>query len=474
MRLNGFTKKSPYQAKALDLSDEKLGRTILSLALPAVMENLMFTLVFMADTMIVGWLRDPNALAATLLGSRIMFFTRAPFYGISIAATSLVSRHWGASDFATARRHAAHAMVVAFVLAGLATAILFPIASLAMDALGADSDVLPLAATYARIVILSIFLGQPMIVANGIIRAAGDTKTPMANTMIMNFTNVGLSLALAFGIGPFPALGLVGVAYGTLISRSLGGLLSIIAVLNPMGAVNMPFSWMFRPRLGYYKSLLSLAWPAIAERSSYSVADLFFTRIVAGIGTTALAAHQIAVHIESLAFMPCVGISYASATIVGQAIGAQRHSFAERAVKRIILWAGLAMVGLGVIFVLFGPLCVSVFGATPEILEQAGLALQISALELPFLAAALILGVSLRSAGDTTSPLYITIISLILFRVGGAYLLGIHFEMGIAGIWLATAMDWIGRTSGMWYFFSAGKWKWIHQRQQMKQAAMKV
>jgi Na+-driven multidrug efflux pump len=93
----------------LDLRPEFLNRTILRLVWPAVTENLLFSAVFFADTLMVAWLRNESALAAAALVGVWMLFVNAPFFGLSIGASSLVSRSWGEHDFEAARRFAAHA-----------------------------------------------------------------------------------------------------------------------------------------------------------------------------------------------------------------------------------------------------------------------------------------------------------------------------------------------------------------------------
>ena len=463
---------TPPAPEPLDLREESLNRTLRSLALPAILENLMFTLVFFCDTLIVGWLRDEHALAAAVLAGSVMYLLNAPFYALGIAANSLVARCWGGSDFSRGRRFAGQSLMFSALLAVGLLLVVMPQAGPLIRLLGGEGDVEVMGAMYLRIVLLSSLLGLPMILASGIIRGTGDARTPMRITVVMNLTNIAASVLLAFGIGPLPELGLVGVAWGTVVARSLGGLLALRVLVSRRRGPGLVARDFIDVRWAILTSVVRLAGPAMLDRVLHTLSHLVFIRIVAMLGATALAAHNIAMHVESLAFMPAIGVGSAAATVLGQAMGARLPHVAELAVRRTLIWSGVAMLGLGAVFVLFAPSGVAAFGATPGVLRQAGLALQISALELPFLAFAIILSASLRGAGDTRSPLCVTLVCLVLFRLGVVYLFAIPFGWGLAGVWLGTAVDWAGRTAGLWWFFRRGVWKRIHEEEKRREAEM--
>jgi putative MATE family efflux protein len=187
--------------------------------------------------------------------------------------------------------------------------------------------------------------------------------------------------------------------------------------------------------------------------------SLLFQRTIAALGTVALAAHRIAVNVESLSFMPGWGLSVAISTLVGQSLGARRPELAEASVRRGLLISGLLMSGVGVLFVLFGRSIASVFGSTPEVLDLAGVAVQIAALEQPTLAVQFVLAGSLRGAGDTRSPLYVSLVGVTLFRVPVVYLLAITLGWGLAGVWFGTVLDWAARAMTSYFLYRRGAWK---------------
>jgi putative MATE family efflux protein len=456
--------------RRLDLQEETLSRSIYVLALPAILENLLFSAVFMADTFIVGWLKDPPSLAATGMVGILMWLLNAPFHALSIAANSLVARCWGEHDFASARRYAGQTLSVSFLLATGILIFTSPYTRGIIERLGGSTDVAALGGMYLRIVLLSIVFGLPMIVSNDVIRATGDTKTPMVFALIMNVINVIASVSLAFGLGPVPALGLAGVAWGTVIARTTGGFLSIGFLCFAKRGAQLRLADLFSFRRKDLARLRNLALPAILDRGYNSVAHLLFMRIVTTLGTVAMAAHNIALQAETIAFMPAVGLSAAVSTIVGQAIGSRKPHIAEITVKRALLWAAGFTLFMGIVFLLTASRFMSIFGATPEVLRVAAICLRISAIEVPFLSFSIILSASLRGAGDTASPFWASLVGILVFRLSAAYLFAIVLGWGMAGIWLATAFDWFARSAGLWVIFRRGLWKSLHEAEKRRYA----
>jgi putative MATE family efflux protein len=452
----------------LNLRPATLNRTIALLAGPAIFENLLFSTVFFVDTLIVGWLRNENYLAATALSSLTMFWTNAPIQAVAIATVSIVSRTLGENDYVNARRFAGHSLILTFMVVFVILAVGFPCAELIIRLFNPEPPVVPLATAYLRIVLFSLILGLPLMVSNAVIRAKGDTATPMYIALIMNVINIIASIVLAFGWGPFPAMSLYGVAWGTVLARNVGGFLSLTTLVSQKRGISLGWRDVFGLNRRIFARIWHVACPAIAERVLTSTTYAFFMRMVAGLGTTVLAAHQIALNIESMAFMPAFGMGVAVTTIFGQAVGSGRWLIGQLTVKRSIFFSGTLSVILSILFVMFAPQGVKVFRATPEVLHLAGLALQIAALELPFFTLTFVLMGALRGAGDTRTPLYVNVVCIFLLRLPLTWLLAYVFQWGIVGVWIATAMDWGGRSLGLWLIFRRGIWKTIHHAEKQR------
>ncbi len=452
---------APSHASALVLTRQNLRRNIARLALPAVGENLLVTMVYLVDTLLIGWLKDPAALAAVSLASLFLNAAQQLFASVSVAATALVAHAWGAGDYERARRVAAQAVVVAVVAAAVAIGIMWPLADTMLQLMGASERAIALGSTYMRIILVTSVLGFPMVVLTGILRGSGDTQTPMNITLVMNIWNVVAAAVLIFGIGPVPALGLTGAALATASARLLGGLLALYVVMSGRRFLKVSWSDILHWDQKLIASMVRLSLPTGSESIVMRLGFILFTRIVSAVGEVALAAHQIAVNVESLSFMPGFGLSVASTTLVGQLLGAGQPELAEDSIRSSMGISLVVMGAVGVIFALFGPALAALFGSTPEVLSLAGSAVRIGALEQIPIAVQMVLAGSLRGAGDMKTPMYATLLGTLVFRVPIVYLFAIVFGWGLNGVWLATAVDWTARAALLYVLFRRGAWKRI-------------
>lgn len=456
-----------------DLRLKTLNRTIWRLAWPAIVENMLFSTVLLADTLITGWLRDERMLAATALAGLLMFLMNAPFIALAAAANSIVSRSWGEGDYLTGQRCAGMALGLAVALAGVLCIGAEPFADIVVRLFGASSEVAPIGAKYLRILLLSGFCGFPMMVSNAVIRGTGNTYTPMRIAGLMNAVNVLFSVLLAFGWMGLPAMGVYGVAWGTVIARGVGFALSAGYLTRRGGTGVVPDYLICRDRR-LLSRLWHQAWPTFAERFTNSLIYVLFMRLVAGLGTTTLAAHNITMQVESLAFMLAWAISTATTTLVGQAIGARLEHIAESTVHRTLTLAAILMGMLAAVFLIFGPQIVMLFGATEAVIGKAAVVIRIAAAELVFMAWTFVLIGAMRGAGDARSPMLVNFTSTLLFRIGGVYLLAYVWGWGLPGVWTATAVDWAVRSVGLALCFRRGRWKGLHEQEKLRFAAEPV
>jgi len=458
--------ESPH--RVIDLRPSTLNRTIAVLAAPAILENLLFSLVSFADTIIVGWLRNENFLAAVALASLAVFWAHTPIQALAIAANSIVSRSWGERNFPEARRVSGHALLLSLIVVIIIIIVGMVYAEQIVRLFGAGAEVIGPGRDYLRIVLLSSLLGMPLMVSNAVIRAKGDTASPMIITVIMNIINVVASIILAFGWGPFPAMGLYGVAWGTVLARNIGGLMSLALLFSHKRGIALRLVNIVTIRAIVLRRLWHVSYPVLAERVLNTTSYAFFMWMVAQLGMVTLAAHQIALNIESLVFMPSFGIGMAVSSIFGQAVGAGRYHIGELTVKRTFWFSGSLMVCIAVLFVIFAPHVVMIYKATPEVLSLAEKAVRISALELPLFAVYFVFLGALRGSGDTRSMMYVIVLSITFVRLPATWLLAFVLDLGISGVWLATAADWAVRVLGLWLVFRRGVWKTIHQKEKAR------
>lgn len=447
------------------LDGATLTRAIFGLATPAVLGNALFTLVVLSDTLIVGWLRDEKALAATGIVAILSFVLNAPFFALSSSAGSLVSRFWGEGNRDRARLAAGQNLMLAIAMTVCIVVGLYPVAAPVLRLMGAEPEVVRQGTVFLRIILLSCILGMPLFVAVGALRGTGDTHTPMVVAGWMNVTNIVVSIVLAFGIGPFPRLGLYGVGWGTVAGRTFGGVLIMVALGHQQGGLGLRFVHLMDWQRAMLRRLTRLAWPVMMERGLNSFGHLVFIRIVAELGSTALAAHNVAVQVEHVVFMPVLGLGTAMMIIVGHAIGSGRIPLAEETIRRGVWWSLVFSGILALFFLTTVSLWIGIFGGTPDVRDQATLAIRVGTLEVIALSLTIAYSFSLRGAGDTRAGFYATLAGILVFRLLGGWLLAIVLGWGLAGAWLATGLDWSARAVVLRWICKRGKWKTLHARE---------
>ncbi|MFZ5918152.1 MAG: MATE family efflux transporter [Chloroflexota bacterium] len=448
--------------QTLDLHIESLTRTILKLAVPSVLESMLSTVVYLVDSVLIGRLNDAVALATVGLSSTLMWATEGLFQAISFGALAMVARFWGQKDFEAARRVAGQALILSVLAAVAVMALLIPSSKLFFIIMGGESEVIRLGGAYITILLAASPASFCLSVANSILRATGDTRKPMVITGLMNLWNVALAYTLIFGLGPIPAMGLRGAAWATSSAWVLGSIVALGVLFSSRTPIHLRWRHLWRWEPGLIGRIVRLSLPSVGETVISRFGFLLFMRIISALGTVALAAHQLALSVESLAYMPGWGLAIAAAALVGQALGAEKHDVAEKGIQRTLLMGNGAMLLIGLAFVAFGPAIVGFYGVTQvQLVSMATLAVRISALELFGLCSLMILSGCLRGAGDTRTPMVVTLAGTLLFRVPTTYLFAVVLDGGLKGVWLATAVDWSMRALIMLFLYMRGDWKRI-------------
>jgi len=440
-----------------DQTGPKLNRAIVALAMPAVGENLLLTAATFADTLLVGWLRSPAALSAVAMAGFINFILTSLFAAVAVACTSIVARSWGADNPLRARAALGQTVLFAFVCAVALLGLGLPLAGPFLRLMGLSGEALVLGSYYLQALFWGNLLALPGIVLYGGMRGTGDTRTPLLITGFMNVVHIGLAYLLVFGGLGLAGMGVYGAALAILVTNAAAGLLALLVTWRGRGEFFLRLRDL-RPQRSMISEIFLLAGPALGEQVVFRISQLIYMRCVSGLGEIVLAAHQIALSVESLAYMPGWGFGIASTTLSGQYIGAKKPWMAERSVWRTLVFSVTVLCSIGLLFLLLGRQMATLFGGTPEVVILAGIAIRWSALEQPGLAVFNVLGGALRGAGDTKSPMRATFAG-VLVRLAVVYPFAYTFGWGLAGIWLASGLDWIARAIVLLVYYRRGRWK---------------
>jgi putative MATE family efflux protein len=440
-----------------DYTSGPIGRAILLLSIPMVLEMAMESVFAVVDIFFVSRL-GADAVAAVGLTESLLTIVYALAMGLGIGATALVARRIGEKD----PEGAAHAAVQAILLAIGISIVLGTIGSLLATRLlalmGASPEVIGIGTGYARIMLGGEAAIIVLFVVNAIFRGAGDAAIAMRVLWLANLINIFLAPCLIFGLGPFPQLGVTGAAVATTTGRSIGALFALWRLGRPDGRIPVGRRHL-RLDLPVMGQIVRLAGSATVQMLIGTASWTALARILAVFGSPVLAGYTVAMRVVVFAILPSYGMSNAAATMVGQALGAGKPERAEKAVWKACLY-NLAFLGfVGVLFVaLAGPI-VRLFSTDPEVVRHGAMALRVVALGFPLYAFGMVLTQAFNGAGDTWTPTWINLAVFWAFEIPLAYLLAHTLGFGPTGAFWAITLSFslLAVVSGL--IFRRGKWK---------------
>lgn len=448
------------------LIDEKnLRQSVLKLALPAVMEQVLVMIVGVISTMLVGQL-GKEALSAVGIVNQTLAFILVLSVALSTGSTVLIARLIGAGDHKTARNAMRQTVVLGtagfVVVAGVCLAFAEPILRLFFGS--AEPEVLRLALVYFRI---SMF-GLPFMLLNAIIsgnmRGAGNMKAPMFIAGAVNILNLTLGVTLIFGLQlpllgiSIPAYGVAGAAFAVSIARIFGGLLAVTWIRKGEGPLRSPIIKGFRLNFPLLSRIGHIGLPAMLEQVVMQGGFLMIQIVLAGQGTTTMAVMQIGNSVNSIAFIPLWGFGMAATTLIGQTLGEKRPEVAKKAGLEATRLSFMISVVLAIcLFVLARPL-VGLYTNEPEVLETGIMAIRIFCVTQPFLSTVIVLSGALRGAGDIRYVMLTGLVGIWGMRLLLTIVFHELFALGALSVWFAYGMDFMVRSAMYRHRFKRGKW----------------
>ncbi len=441
-------------------TNKSLTNTILLLAWPVMAEMMLQTLAQIVDMAMVGRLGKAS-IAAVGLSFRPLFVGQAIFLGLGVATTALVARFIGAGDRAKATRAAEQSLLTTSVLALALAAFGYLAARQITVFMGAEADVVGLGTTYLRGFSPGLFFLMLATIMTSALRASGDTKTPFYAGAISNVVNVVGNYVLIFGMFGFPALGVLGAAIATSFSRVVAAGIMFMALLRGKGGLHL--NWRDFATLDWdmITRLFKIGIPAALERFVQSISMMLHLKILATLGTTAVAISTLSGNVEQISFMPSIGFAVAASTLVGQNLGAKQPEEAERSGWGAVRLCSLFMGTMGLLFVLVPTLFIRIFTADPTVIEPAKAVLRIVGLAQVPQAVGFVTSGILRGSGDTRAVLGIGLVGNVVLRLGLSYLFVIVLRWGLWSAYLAVLIDWLVRGGLLAYWVKRGKWKTV-------------
>ena len=432
--------------------DKAKHKKILSISLPAAFNSLLDMLQVITDLIMVGTI-SAFAVAAVGLGLQSLMFIFSVLTVLQVGTSALISRFYGAGRMRQGSLALATLLQFAFYLSFPMTLLWYVGSNGIYEWFGVEQEVLRLGSGYVSILTLMlpfILLKYVFVTA---LNATGDTTTPMYVKIVSILVNVTLNYLLIFGNFGFPALGVEGAAYSTVLVNILE--VTFYAWLYVKGKTP------FKPFIYYSKSLLQRALkvglPATYERTLTVTSFMLFTAIIANYSTEALAGYQIGLRVEGIAFMPGIGFTIAAMTLMGQGLGAKKPEQSREDVLLVLKYATALMFSFS-FFMIFTPeWIVSFFTTDTKTIEEASLYLKIVGLSQIPLAFNFVLSGALRGAGDSRRTLRINLISLWVVRILPAFVLSWYFHE-IMWVYVAMISDTFVKAFFLWRAFDKGEW----------------
>lgn len=409
-----------------------IANAMVRLAWPVLVAMTLHTFFNIVNAFWVGRL-GPGPLAAVTTGLFATWSLWAVAEMVGVGMVAIIARHVGAGEHAHADRVAAQGILVATVLAVVTAGLGWFFPDWLFRLLGTEPEVSREGGLFLRTIFLGSISFFLLFTFDAILRAWGDTRTPMRISLVVVGLNMLLDPLLIFGPGPFPRWGVLGAGVATVAAHMSGGLLYVGFFHRHRRRFPGILPNLGRADPAIMIACLRIGAPASLNTVLFSIVYLFLAREAAGIGTGPLAALGVGNRIESVSYLTASSLSVAAATIVGQNLGAGQRERARRA-SRTAAWTGLAVCSFwGLVFLVLAEPILRLFASDPLVIEPGVMFLRVLAVCQPFMGIEIALSGAFQGAGYTLVPmLFSTAISIL--RIPLAALANRGLGAGFTGI----------------------------------------
>ncbi|QAA30669.1 MATE family efflux transporter [Clostridium manihotivorum] len=418
---------------------------VLTIALPAVGEMILYMMIGVFDTMMVGKYGGNLAVSSVGLGTEIIytFSNILVANGISIGISSLVARNIGAKETELAEEYATLGFLASSVISIFVFITLFMGSSIIFKLVGAENAIINLGSPYMKIASIGITFNMFMNSLNASLRGSGNTKIPLIASIIINIINITLDYILIFGRPGLAPLGVMGAAIATTTAQIVG-FTFILFYMYKYSKIKVRLKYITSLNLDMFKSLMNLSVPSALQEGAFSISRLLSNFFIVSLGSLAFAANQITTSIESISFMPGWGFAVAATALVGQKIGEKNYKMAKEYAYCSISLATIVMLICSILFLVIPKVLVSLFISPSEtkVINEGIICLMIAAIEQPFMALSMVAGGILKGSGDTKTPFKVSMFSSWVIRLPLMFLAIYILKLPVMYVWIITSVQW--------------------------------
>lgn len=447
---------------AQDMTQDTPMKNLVRFSVPLLIGNLAQQLYSTVDSIVVGNYVGDEALAAIGASGPIVNLLLVLFMGISVGASIMVSQFYGAKEkdklSATMGTTITATFVVSLIIMVVGPLITHPI----MTMLDTPADIYDMTCEYMIIIFLG-FLGSGYYnIISGVLRGLGDAIMPLVFLLVACGLNTVLDLWFVAGLH----WGVAGAAWATIIAQAVSGALCLIRLINMKDTLTITAKSLI-PNKDLLWRLVKLGLPSGLTQAIFSFAMIIVQSLTNSFGTTVIAANTVVMRVDGFAMMPNFTFGTAMTTYAGQNIGANRLDRVEKGTKEGLKLGLSVSTILVVLILLFGKYLMRMFTSTPEVIEIGQQMLFTLAVGYIAMAVTQILSGVMRGAGDTMTPMWISIITTVIVRVPVAY--GLEFltrpEGGAMGsgaptpLFLSLLISWVMGALLTSIAYRMGGWK---------------
>lgn len=412
---------------------------LVAIAWPMLAELLLGFAVGLLGLWLAAALSD-TAAAAFALSNHVQVAFFLLFRIVSMGVSVVVTQNLGAGNRLGADQ-TARAALGASTWLGLGVALLvFFSAGALLDLVNAPQPVLALARPYLQALALALLLDAWNASMAAVMRAHLRTRDVMINILLMHSLHLLLCLPLMRGWGPVPALGLVGFALAMGVSRAFGLGLHLLLWKWRLQLVPRARDW-WSLRWQRLAPVLHIGLPGAAENVAYRMAMLVSVSVVAKMGAQSLATQSYAFQLMHIIVLFSLAIGLASEVLIGHLVGSARLRQAHRLLRKSLLLGLGVSFSVALLIAATAPWTLRLFTQDAAIIASASTLLWITLALEPGRTCNVIIINALRAAGDARFPVVAGAASMLFVMAGGAWLLGVYFQLGLVGVWIAYAAD---------------------------------
>ena len=451
------TIREALRGSRIDYTTAPVGRAVIMLAVPMVMEMAMESIFAVADVFWVAHL-GADAVATVGLTESMLTMIYTAAMGLSIGATALVARRTGEQDPEGAAQAAGQSVLLGLAVALIIAALAAPQSANLLRVMGASDDVVRSGSGFTRVMLGGNATVLLLFMLNAVFRGSGDAAVAMRVLWLGNILNIILGPCFIFGLGPFPRLGVTGAAVATNIGRGTAVACQLAILFRGSGRVRLALHHL-RLNFELMRSVLRLSGSGTIQILIGTSSYIGLVRILSVFGSPALAGYTIGMRVIMFAILPAFGVSNAAATMVGQNLGAGRPDRAERAVWTAAFYNMIFLGIVGLVFLVAAPLIAAFFTSDPGVKPYAIGCLRTVSLGFLFYAYGMVLTQAFNGAGDTWTPTVINLFVFWLWEIPLAWWLSSHAGLGARGVFLALTIAYSTLAVVSAILFRRGKWK---------------